>query len=73
MRHVHVVCPAAVPEARLMADEDLARAEGVPIGAPRRRRARDPLSGRGLYELASTVNSLCAGAVAETEQVVGYS
>ena len=56
-----------------MADEDLARAEGVPIGAPRRRRARDPLSGCGLYELASTVNSLCAGAVAETEQVVGYS
>ena len=43
--------PAAVPEAGLMADEDLAGAEAVPVRASRRR-VGDPLPGRGLYQLA---------------------
>ena len=42
---------AAVPEAGLMADEDLAGAEAVPVRASRRR-VGDPLPGRGLYQLA---------------------
>jgi hypothetical protein len=41
---------AAVSEAGLMADEDLAGAEGVPVRASRRR-VGDPLTGRGLHQL----------------------
>ena len=43
--------PAAVAEAGLMADEDLAGAELVPVRASRRW-VGDPLPGRGLHELA---------------------
>ena len=39
--------PAAVAEARHMADEDLVRAEGVAVGASRRW-VGDPLPARGL-------------------------
>ena len=42
---------AAEPEARLMADEDLAGSEAVSVRATRRR-VGDPLPGRGLYQLA---------------------
>ena len=42
---------AAEPEARLMADEDLAGAERMSVRATRRR-VGDPLPGRGLYQLA---------------------
>ena len=40
-----------MPEAGLMSDEDLARAEPVPVRASRRGMG-DPLPVRGLYELA---------------------
>jgi hypothetical protein len=43
--------PAAVPEARLMADEDVAGTERVPVGAACRW-VGDPLPGRGLHQLA---------------------
>jgi len=46
--------PAAVAEAGLMADQDLARAKGVAVRAARRR-VGDPLSVRGLYEFAQHV------------------
>ncbi len=40
----------AVPEARLVTDEDLVGADGVPVRAPRRR-VGDPFPGRGLYQV----------------------
>jgi hypothetical protein len=46
---------AAVSEARLMADEQPAGAEGVTIRAPRRR-VDDRLPGRGLHQLAQHGN-----------------
>ena len=42
---------AAVPEASLMAYEDFAGAERVPVGATGRW-VGDPLPSRGLYQLA---------------------
>ena len=56
---------AAVPETGLMTDEDLAGAEGVPVGASCRR-VGDPLPGRRLYQLAqhglelTTRHGLCS-------------
>jgi len=46
--------PAAVAEAGLMAHEDLAGAEGVPVRASRRR-AGHPLAVRRLHQLAQHV------------------
>jgi hypothetical protein len=43
--------PAAVAEAGLMADEDLAWAKSVPVRATRRR-LRDPFPGSRLHQLA---------------------
>jgi hypothetical protein len=43
--------PAAVPETRLMPYQDFAGAKEVAVRAASRR-MRDPLPGRGLYELA---------------------
>jgi hypothetical protein len=52
---VRSACPggeaAAVPEARLVADEDLVGAEGVSVGAVRGW-VSDPLPGRCLHQLA---------------------
>ena len=42
---------AAVPEAGLMPNQDLVRAESVPVGASRRRESY-PRFGRGLHQLA---------------------
>ena len=39
-----------MPEAGLMHNQDLVRAESVPVRAPRRR-VGDPLPGGGLYQL----------------------
>jgi hypothetical protein len=46
---------AAVTETGLIADEDLAGAQRVTVGASRRR-VGDPLPGRGLYQLAQHTN-----------------
>jgi hypothetical protein len=46
--------PAAVAEAGLVADEDLAGAQDVAVRASGRR-VGDPLAGRGLHQLACTV------------------
>ena len=42
---------AAVTETRLVADQHLAGAEGVPVGASRRGMG-DPLPGSGLHQIA---------------------
>jgi hypothetical protein len=46
--------PAAVTETGLMTHEALVRAEGVPVGASRRR-VDDPLAGSGLHQLAQHI------------------
>ena len=57
--------PAAVPEAGLVADQDLVGAERVPVRASRWR-VGDPIPGGRLHQLAQHPNQPMRGLLSET-------